>query len=79
VTSAAMPHLLVQTRFPAAEPRAEVTFYGSFERALISELQSVTVEAVEALQATYSIDLKSCGKWESSLISSNALYVFRPD
>mmetsp|Transcript_67022 Transcript_67022/g.153839 ORF Transcript_67022/g.153839 Transcript_67022/m.153839 type:complete len:487 (+) Transcript_67022:93-1553(+) len=69
-----MPHLLVQTRFPAAAPRAEVTFYGSFERELLTELQTVTVEAVEALQATYGLETQSAGSWKPSPISPNAIH-----
>jgi hypothetical protein len=69
-----MPHLLVQTRFPAAEPRAEVTFYGSFERELLNDLQTVTGEAVESLQATYGMEPQPAGSWKSSSISPNAMY-----
>jgi hypothetical protein len=58
-----MPHLILQTKFPATEATAEVSFYGSVER---ETMQAVQLATCGALQSSVDLSAMQVGFWQQS-------------
>ena len=58
-----MPHIILQTKFPATEATAEVCFYGSIEP---ETMQAVQLATCGALQSSIDLTTKQVGFWQQN-------------
>ena len=58
-----MPHAIFQTKFPAAEGIAEITFYGAVEHETLAALQLATCSTLQASRSAGDNSGALAGSW----------------
>jgi hypothetical protein len=68
-----MPHLILQTKFPASQSLAEISFFGGIDRLTKEKLQEVTQRALHHFKGDGVSPAAGC--WRQSPFAASVLYV----